>query len=100
MREAVLNTVAHRDYTNPVSIQIRVYDDRISLWNPGTLPIDWTLDRFLAPRVSTPHNPGIANVFFRTGMIETWGCGIRHIIETCQTAGTTEPQWFVAPDGL
>ena len=101
LREAVLNAVAHRDYNNPAPIQIRVYDDRISLWNPGTLPFDWTLDKLLGtPHPSVPHNPGIANAFFRAGMIEAWGRGIRHIVETCQSAGTAQPRWFVEPDGL
>ena len=38
MREAVINAVIHRDYADPVPIQIRVYDARIMLWNPGNLP--------------------------------------------------------------
>ena len=38
MREAVINAVIHRDYADPVPIQIRVYDNRIMLWNPGHLP--------------------------------------------------------------
>ena len=37
MREAVINAVIHRDYADPVPIQIRVYDNRIMLWNPGHL---------------------------------------------------------------
>ena len=68
--EEVLNAVAHRDYSNPAPIQIRVYDDRISLWTPGTLPFDWTLDKLLGTHPSAPHNPGVANAFFRAGMIE------------------------------
>ena len=100
LREAILNAVAHRNYANPAPIQIRVYDDRISLWNPGTLPTDWTLDRLLGPHASTPHNPGIANAFFRAGMIEAWGRGIESIVETCQSAGTVQPKWLVESDGL
>lgn len=99
LREAVLNAVAHRDYSNPAPIQIRVYDDRISLWNPGTLPFDWTLDKLLGTHPAAPHNPGIANAFFRAGMIEAWGRGISHIVETCQVTGTAQPKWFVEPDG-
>ena len=100
VREAVLNAIAHRDYSNSAPIQIRVYDNRISLWNPGALPPDWSLDKLLGTHASVPHNPGIANAFFRAGMIEAWGRGIGHIIETCQAAGTAQPKWFVEPDGL
>ena len=100
LREAVLNAIAHRDYSNPAPIQIRVYDDRISLWNPGTLPPNWTLDKLLGTHASAPHNPGIANAFFRAGMIEAWGRGIENIIVTCRAAGTAVPVWEVEPGGL
>ncbi len=100
LREAVLNAIAHRDYSNSAPIQIRVYDNRISLWNPGTLPFDWTLDKLVGTHASAPHNPDIANAFFRAGMIEAWGRGIRSIVETCQAAGTAQPKWLVEPDGL
>ncbi|MCY4343806.1 MAG: putative DNA binding domain-containing protein [Gammaproteobacteria bacterium] len=100
LREAVLNAIAHRDYSNPAPIQIRVYNDRVSLWNPGTLPPDWTLDRLMGTHASAPHNPGIANAFFRAGMIEAWGRGIENIVVTCRAAGTATPIWEVEPGGL
>ena len=100
LREAVLNAVAHRDYGNPAPIQIRVYDDRIALWNPGALPSDWTLDKLLGTHASAPHNPGIANAFFRAGMVEAWGRGIGSIVSACEAAGTAEPRWEVEPGGL
>ena len=93
LREAVLNAIAHRDCGHPAPIQIRVYDDRISLWNPGSLPPDWTLDKLMGTHASVPHNPGIANAFFRAGMIEAWGRGIGHIVSACRAAGTAEPRW-------
>ena len=100
LREAVLNAIAHRDYGHPAPIQIRVYDDRISLWNPGSLPPDWTLDKLMGTHASVPHNPGIANAFFRAGMIEAWGRGIGHIVRACRAAGTAEPRWELESDGL
>ena len=86
LREAVLNAVTHRDYGDPAPIQIRVYDDRIALWNPGALPPDWTLDKLMATHASAPHNPGIANAFFRAGMVEAWGRGIGSIVRACEAA--------------
>ncbi len=100
LRGAVLNAIAHRDYSRPAPIQIRVYDDRISLWNPGTLPPNWTLDKLLGTHASAPHNPGIANAFFRAGMIEAWGRGIENIVVACRVAGTAAPVWEVEPGGL
>ena len=40
LREAVLNAVVHRDYAIAAPIQIRVYVDRLYIWNPGELPKD------------------------------------------------------------
>ena len=100
LREAVVNAVAHRDYGDPAPIQIRVYDDRIALWNPGALSPDWTLDKLMGTHASAPHNPGIANAFFRAGMVEAWGRGIGSIVRACEAAGTAEPRWEVEPGGL
>ena len=100
LREAVVNAVAHRDYGDPAPIQIRVYDDRIALWNPGALPSDWTLDKLMGTHASAPHNPGIANAFFRAGMVEAWGRGIGSIVRACEAAGTAEPRWEMEPGGL
>jgi len=50
-----------------------------------------------APHPSTPYNPAIANVFFRSGEIETWGRGIERIITACKDAGTPKP--YITFDG-
>ena len=100
LREAVMNAVVHRDYCNPAPIQIRVYDDRIALWNPGALPLGWTLEELMATHASAPQNPGIANAFFRAGMIEAWGRGIADIVRACRAAGTADPKWELEPGGL
>lgn len=40
VREALLNAVAHKDYSGLTPVQIRVYKDRIMMWNEGHLPED------------------------------------------------------------
>lgn len=100
LREAVLNAIVHRDYSNPVPIQIRVYDNRISIWNPGALSPGWTRARLTGKHASVPSNPGIANVFFRAGMVEAWGRGIGDIVKACRAAGAVKPHWQVEPGGL
>jgi len=92
LREAVLNALVHRDYAVGAPVQIRVYDDRLTLWNPGVLPEGWTLKTLLGAHASTPFNPAIANVFFRSGEIETWGRGIQRIFAACKEAGTPRPK--------
>ncbi len=95
LREAMLNAIVHRDYAIPAQIQIRVYDDRLSIWNPGELPEDWTVQKLLGPHSSRPYNPDIANTFFRAGEIESWGRGIQRIFESCRKIQSPEPEFQV-----
>jgi ATP-dependent DNA helicase RecG len=38
VREAVINAISHRDYTDPsASISFAIFDDRLEVWNNGTL---------------------------------------------------------------
>jgi ATP-dependent DNA helicase RecG len=91
LREAVLNALIHRDYAVPAPIQIRVYRDKLHIWNPAVLAEDWTLDRLLKPHSSRPYNPLVANTFFRAGEIEAWGRGIQRIFDACREAHTPKP---------
>lgn len=42
--EAIVNAVAHRDYTDNGSVQVMLFADRLEVWNPGRLPPPLTLD--------------------------------------------------------
>ncbi len=92
LREAVLNALIHRDYMVPVPVQIRVYDDKLVLWNPAVLPEGWTQETLLSLHQSHPTNPDLANAFFRAGEIEVWGRGIERIFAACKEAGTPKPR--------
>ena len=50
-----------------------------------------TLKTLLAEHPSISYNPAIANAFFRSGEIETWGRGIQRIFATCTSEGTPKP---------
>ena len=91
IREALLNAVAHRDYSSGVPIQISVYSDKINIWNEGQLPENWTVKNLLEKHASRPYNPDIANALFRSGYIESWGRGTIKIIRDCKQAGIPEP---------
>ena len=99
MREAVINAIIHRDYASPTTIQIRVYDDRISIWNAVQLPPEWDASQLTGEFSSKPYNPRIAYAFFRAGMIEAWGRGIRRIVDICKEAGNPTPKWELEPGG-
>jgi len=91
IREALLNAIAHKDYSGGVPIQISIYGDKIIFWNEGKLPEDWTIKNLLEKHASRPYNPDIANVLFRSGYIESWGRGTIKIIKECKQAGLPEP---------
>ena len=94
VREALLNTIAHKDYSGGVPIQISVYDDKIIFWNEGQLPENWTIENLLIKHPSKPFNPDIANTLFRSGYIESWGRGTLKMIKECLAAGIPEPIYF------
>jgi ATP-dependent DNA helicase RecG len=91
LREALLNGQVHRDYAVTAPVQIRVYENRLRMWNPAVLPEGWTLDTLLGAHSSSPYNPAIANAFFRAGEIEAWGRGVERIFATCEAEGTPKP---------
>jgi ATP-dependent DNA helicase RecG len=91
IREALLNAVAHKDYSGGVPIQISVYTAKLMIWNEGQLPENWTIKNLLEKHASRPYNPDIANALFRSGYIESWGRGTIKIINECKKAGIPEP---------
>ena len=100
VREILLNALVHKDYGSGTPIQIRVYDDRLSIWNPGALPQGITLENLFRNHPSLPYNPHIANVMFKFGMIEAWGRGYEKVQVACATAGIPVPTVEVNPSGI
>ena len=93
VREAILNALAHKDYSIGVPTQISVYDDKLMIWNYGQLPMDWTIKNLMQKHSSIPYNPDISNAFFRAGYIEAWGRGTIKIIEQCKEHGLPNPEF-------
>ena len=90
LREMLLNSLIHRNYMGAPT-QIRVYDNKMFVWNHGTLPEGITLDKLTKPHSSFPRNPILAEACFRGGFIDSWGSGIMKIIESCKLAGLPTP---------
>ncbi len=90
IREVILNAIVHRDYLG-APIQISVYDDKLIVWNEGSLPKDLTFEDLKRKHSSRPHNPILASAFFKGGLIEAWGRGTIKIINECKKAGLPEP---------
>ena len=90
IREVILNAIIHRDYMG-APIQISVYDDKLIVWNEGSLPEGLTFEDLKKKHSSRPHNPILASTFFKGGLIEAWGRGTIKIINECKKAGLPEP---------
>ncbi len=100
LREAVVNAIAHKDYSSGNPIQISVYDDRIMIWNDGHLPRQWTIHDLLRKHASIPFNPDVARVLFLAGKIEAWGTGIERMFAACAEHGCPDPVLRHEPIGL
>ena len=81
LREALLNAIVHRDYDYSGSILINIYEDRIEFVSIGGLVKGMTMQDILGG-VSQSRNMVLANVFYRLKLIESYGTGIRRIIES------------------
>ena len=91
IREMLLNALVHRNYMG-APIQIRVYNDKINVWNEGTLPNGLTPESLKRSHSSHPRNPIIADVSFKGGYIDAWGRGTIKILDTCKLANLPEPE--------
>ena len=100
LREAMLNAIIHKDYASGSPVQIRVYADKLKVWNAGELPDNWSVANLLGEHSSRPFNPSVANAFFRAGEIEAWGRGVQRIFDACREAGTPAPSIRYQPGDL
>jgi ATP-dependent DNA helicase RecG len=88
VREAIVNSLCHRDFGNPGGNEIAIYKSRIEIFNPGQFPYDFSPDDFIrGEERSIPRNPPIADIFYLTRDIEKWGSGLKRISDECRASG-------------
>jgi len=97
VREAIVNAVVHRDYSRRgQSIRIFMFDDRIEVYSPGTLPPGVSLEKMrrLEPQ-SVQRNPIIVGVLRDLGSryIERLGTGIRRMAQAMTEHSLPRPQF-------
>ena len=80
LRESLLNSIVHRDYSYSASTLVSVYDDRIEFVSIGGLPDGITLDDIMLG-LSVCRNPKLAAVFYRLKLIEAYGTGMAKIMK-------------------
>jgi ATP-dependent DNA helicase RecG len=87
----LLNALVHKNYMGS-TIQLRVYDNKITIWNEGNLPEGLSYEALKRTHSSLPRNPIIADVCFKAGYIDTWGRGTLKIFNSCREAELPEPE--------
>lgn len=101
IREAIINAIIHRDYNDNSWVEVRIYDDKIWINNPGKLLPPLTIEDLKTPNHQTkPRNSLIAKVFYFAGLIESWGTGTSKIIGLCKEVGLPEPEFENRPIGI
>ena len=102
MREILLNALSHKNYASGNPIQIKVYDDHITVMNEGFWPFDdlKVEDVYDGEHSSYRENPLIATGFYRAGEIETWGQGFGKIKDACEAAGVPLPTVKATPRSI
>ncbi|MDP9193500.1 MAG: DUF4062 domain-containing protein [Acidobacteriota bacterium] len=96
--EAIINAIAHRDYNSNASVEVRLFSDRLEVWNPGALPGTLTAESLREDHASVPNNPLIADPLYLARYIEKAGTGTQMMIALCRDAGLPEPD-FEERDG-
>lgn len=89
--EAIVNAIAHRDYHSNASVEVRLFADRLEIWNPGSLPGTLELEDLRHDHASVPNNPLIAEPLYLARYIERAGSGTQTMIELCRETGLPEP---------
>ena len=94
LRECCTNALCHRLYHRPgSSVGIAIYDDRVEIENSGTFPPDITMEKLLSGHNSEPQNLIIANVLYKSEVLESWGRGIGLMISECRRVGIPDPEF-------
>ncbi|MEW5936946.1 MAG: ATP-binding protein [Candidatus Thermoplasmatota archaeon] len=85
IREALVNSLCHRDYLNLKGNEVAIFKDRIEIYNPGTFPEGLNPEDFIkGEERSVLRNPLLANTLYLSKDIERWGSGLRRIYTECE----------------
>ncbi|MDY3982514.1 MAG: putative DNA binding domain-containing protein [Veillonellaceae bacterium] len=98
IREALLNYIVHRDYSINASSLISVYENRMEFTSIGGLLPGIQKDDILLG-VSVCRNKGLANIFYRLGLIEAYG-GVLLKIMSLYKGHTVQPQILTASNSF
>jgi ATP-dependent DNA helicase RecG len=93
-QEIIVNAVAHRDYSiKGTDIQVKMFDDRLVVESPGTLPGLVRLNTMR--KVHFSRNPKIAAFLKDYGFVKEFGEGIDRMCKELEESGLPDPEYQV-----
>ena len=100
VREALINALAHRDWTRFVEIEVSAYSNRLEIISPGTLPNSMTVEKMKAGQRS-PRNTIVMEVLRDYGYVDYRGMGVRtKIVPLTKALTGKEPEFELTEDYL
>ncbi|GAA3926700.1 RNA-binding domain-containing protein [Litoribacillus peritrichatus] len=100
VREALINALAHRDWTRFVEIEVSGYSNRLEVISPGALPNSMTIEKMKAGQRS-PRNTIVMEVLRDYGYVDYRGMGVRtKIVPLTRALTGKEPEFELTDDHL
>lgn len=87
LREALLNSIIHRDYVFSGSTIINMFEDHIEFNSLGGLVSGLSMEAIMLG-ISQSRNPNLAAVFYRLKWVESYGIGIKKIKRLYANSGS------------
>lgn len=93
VREALVNAVAHRDYTlRGAAVTVRIFDDAVEVESPGPLPAFVTVENLRDVQYS--RNQKIMDALMHLGFVEEAGQGVDRMIDEMESALLQAPEFI------
>lgn len=93
VREAIVNSLAHRDYFSTAAVQVNIFDDRIEFVNPGVLPKGMSTKTLPSLGLGVPRNPLVYQLLIDAKKVEGIGTGIPRMIDAMRKHGLPDPEF-------
>lgn len=93
MRELLVNALAHRDFSAPGSLVVKLYPNRIEISNPGGFPGDITPENILH-HASVPRNPALFSALARIRLANAANLGVPRVFRDLLQEGKEPPYYW------
>lgn len=98
-RESIANALVHRAWDVNAAINVSMFDNRVEITSPGSLPTGLSENEFLHKQLSMLRNPILADVFLKLRIIEKFGTGIFRIKDAYKDS-IIQPQFAISENAV